>query len=72
MFLSTFSQVNVEYLQVDTRTFTTDEEGALGALFGEGSDEAPNAGAALRRTAARLATVFATMKVAGFYRGLKA
>jgi hypothetical protein len=53
----------VEYLQVDTRTFTTDEEGALGALFGEGSDEAPNAGAALRRTAARLATVFATMKV---------
>ena len=70
-------QVNVEYLQVDTRTFTTDEEGALGALFGEGSDEAPDAGAALRRTAARrtaarLATVFATMKVPGFCRGLKA
>jgi syntaxin-binding protein 1 len=60
--LRALAEVNVEYLQVDTRTFTTDEEGALGALFGEGSDEAPNAGAALRRTAARLATVFATMK----------
>jgi syntaxin-binding protein 1 len=53
----------VEYLQVDTRTFTTDEDGALAALFGEGSDEAPNTGAAIKRTAARLATVFATMKV---------
>lgn len=53
----------MEYLQVDSRTFTTDEENALAAMFGEGSDEAPDSGAAIKRTAQRLATVFATLKV---------
>lgn len=56
-------QVNVEYLQVDSRTFTTDDEGALSTMFGDGSDENPESGAAIKRTAARLATVFATLKV---------
>lgn len=47
---------------MDSRTFTTDDEGALATMFGDGSDENPESGAAIKRTAVRLATVFATLK----------
>lgn len=56
-------QVNVEYLLADSHSFTLDEPGALATFFGEGSEDGQHCRAAISRTAMRLATVFATMKV---------
>ncbi len=53
----------MEYLQRDSHSFILDEPGALATFFGEGSEDGQHCQAAINRTAARLATVFATMKV---------
>ena len=52
----------MEYLQLDVRSFVTDDEHALAVLFGQGSDESVEAKLAVKRIAQRLATVFATLK----------
>ena len=57
------SQVNVELLTIDKRTFTTDEGNSLQTLFGENSEGSAQYRAELSTMAARLATVFASLKV---------
>lgn len=57
------AQVNMEYLQVDSHSFVTDDEDALRVLFGRNSDEGTEPRLAIKRIAQRLSTVFATMKV---------
>ena len=59
-------QVNVEYLQLDSRSFVTGEDRALALLFGAASDENIEARVAVKRIAQRLATLFATLKVPPF------
>ncbi len=58
-------QVNLEYLQLDSRSFVTGEDRALALLFGAASDESVEARVAVKRIAQRLATLFATLKVQG-------
>lgn len=53
----------MEYLQVDSHSFVTDDEDALSTLFGCTSDEGAEPRIALKRIAQRLSTVFATLKV---------
>lgn len=48
---------------MDKRTFVTDHERALQSLFGENSDSSPVFRADISSIAARLATVFASLKV---------
>lgn len=55
-------QVNLEYLQAGSHSFIVDEPHALETFYGTPSEEGQHTPAAIRRTAARLATVFATMK----------
>lgn len=57
------SQVNLEYLQAGSHSFIIDEPHALETFYGATSEEGTKTPAAIRRIAARLATVFATMKV---------
>ena len=56
-------QVNLEYLQLDSRSFVTGEDRALSLLFGASSDESVEARVTVKRIAQRLATLFATLKV---------
>ena len=56
-------QVNLELLTMDKRTFVTDHERALQSLFGENSDSSPQFRGDISSIAARLATVFASLKV---------
>ncbi len=60
---SNLSQVNVELLTIDKRTFTTDEGNSLQTLFGENSEGSAQYRAEVSTMAARLATVFASLKV---------
>lgn len=53
----------MEYLQVDSHSFVTDDEDALRVLFGRNSDEGTEPRLTIKRIAQRLSTVFATMKV---------
>jgi len=55
--------VNLEYLQLDSRSFVTGEDRALSLLFGASSDESVEARVTVKRIAQRLATLFATLKV---------
>lgn len=64
--LSNLSQVNVELLTIDKRTFTTDEGNSLQTLFGENSEGSAQYRAEVSTMAARLATVFASLKVGKF------
>ena len=48
---------------MDKRTFVTDHERALQSLFGENSDSSPQFRGDISSIAARLATVFASLKV---------
>jgi len=57
--------VNLEYLQLDSRSFVTGEDRALSLLFGASSDESVEARVTVKRIAQRLATLFATLKVTG-------
>lgn len=58
-----WDQVNMEYLQVDSRSFVTDDVDALAVLYGRNSDEGTEPRIAIKRIAQRLSTVFATLKV---------
>ena len=58
-------QVNLEYLQLDSRSFVTGEDRALSLLFGAASDESVEARVTVKHIAQRLATLFATLKVTG-------
>lgn len=60
--IKTLQEVNVEYILVDKRTFSTYEGGALRAFFGAGVDSSSGYRDEIERTATRLATVFATLK----------
>jgi syntaxin-binding protein 1 len=61
--LGTLKEVNLEYLLYpDNRSFTTAQDGALGAFFGAGVDSSERYRADVEATATRLATVFTTMK----------
>lgn len=55
--------MNVELLTIDKRTFTTDEGNSLQTLFGENSEGSAQYRAEVSTMAARLATVFASLKV---------
>lgn len=56
------SQVNLEYLLVDSRTFVTAEEGALRTFFGAAVDSSTSYRAEIEVMTARLASVFATLR----------
>ena len=56
-------QVNVEVLILDKRSFITDEEKALQALFGDSNDTSAVYRTELGTMATRLASAFAAMKV---------
>ena len=58
--------MNLEYLQLDSRSFVTGEDRALSLLFGASSDESVEARVTVKRIAQRLATLFATLKVSGW------
>ena len=58
-----YIQVNVELLTIDKRTFTTDEGHSLQTLFGENSEGSAMYRSEVSTIAARLATVFASLKV---------
>eukprot|EP00891_Asterochloris_glomerata_P007891 jgi/Astpho2/7891/gw1.00118.18.1_t len=60
--LRSLKEVNLELLTMDKRTFVTDHERALQSLFGENSDSSPVFRADISSIAARLATVFASLK----------
>ena len=55
--------MNVELLTIDKRTFTTDESHSLQTLFGENSEGSAMYRSEVSTIAARLATVFASLKV---------
>lgn len=56
-------QVNVEILVLDKRSFVTDEERALQALFGDANDTSAVYRNELSTMAGRLASAFAALKV---------
>ena len=57
-------QVNMEFLVVDKRTFLTDTEGALPALFGDMySDAQDQFNSEIRLISERLATALVALKV---------
>ena len=60
-------QVNVELLTIDKRTFITDESHSLQTLFGENSEGSAQYRSEVTMMAARLATVFASLKVRSLY-----
>ena len=60
---ASFVQVNVELLTIDKRTFITDEGHSLQTLFGENSEGSAQYRSEVTTVAARLATVFASLKV---------
>lgn len=60
--LKALAEVNLEYLQAGSHSFVIDEPHALETFYGAPSEEGLHTPAAIRRTAARLATVFATLK----------
>lgn len=60
--LRSLKEVNVELLTIDKRTFTTDEGNSLQTLFGENSEGSAQYRAEVSTMAARLATVFASLK----------
>jgi hypothetical protein len=60
--LRTLKEVNLEYLLVDSRTFCTNEEGALKTFFGASVDSSTSYRVEIEVMTARLATVFATLR----------
>lgn len=60
--LRTLKEVNVEILVCDKRSFITDEERALSALFGDANDASVPYRSELATMAGRLASAFAAMK----------
>lgn len=60
--LKALAEVNLEYLLAGSHSFIIQEPHALETFYGAPSDEGQHTPAAIRRTAARLATVFATLK----------
>ena len=58
-----YTQVNVEILVLDKRSFITDEERALQALFGDANDMSAPYRSELATMGARLASAFAAIKV---------
>ena len=57
------AQVNLEIMAVDRRSFVTGEQGALRALFGEGGSASASYRVAVASICARLAGLFASLKV---------
>ena len=55
--------MNVEIMVLDKRSFVTDEDRALQALFGDANDMSPVYRTELSTMAGRLATAFASLKV---------
>lgn len=60
--LRTLKEVGLEYLLVDSRTFVTNEEGALRTFFGATVDSSTSYRVEIEVLTARLATVFATLR----------
>ncbi|KAI3423806.1 hypothetical protein D9Q98_009643 [Chlorella vulgaris] len=60
--LRTLKEVNLEYLLVDSRTFITNEEGALSTFFGSAVDSSTSYRVEIEVLTSRLATVFATLR----------
>lgn len=60
--LRTLKDVELEYLLIDRRTFSTAEEGALRTFFSAAVDSSSGYRAEIETMATRLSTVFATLK----------
>ncbi|XP_026388097.1 SNARE-interacting protein KEULE-like [Papaver somniferum] len=66
-------EMNLEYFAIDSQGFLTDNERALGELFGENGERSRQYDACLNVMATRIATVFASMRELPFvhYRAAK-
>lgn len=60
--IATLREMNLEYLTIDSQAFSTDNGRALEQLFGEHSEGSRDYDACLSTIAARLGTVFASLK----------
>lgn len=60
--LRTIKEVNLEYLVLNRRTFSTAQDGALRTFFGAGAELAPAYAYEISVAATRLASLFASLK----------
>ncbi|KAI3915711.1 hypothetical protein MKX01_015536 [Papaver californicum] len=61
-------EMNLEYFAIDSQGFITDNERALGELFGENGEKSREYDACLNAMATRIATVFASLRELPFVR----
>ncbi|CAN4111759.1 unnamed protein product [Withania somnifera] len=66
--IGALGEMNFEYFPIDSQGFITDHERALGELFGDSAQNSRRAEATLNVMAARISTVFASLKEFPFVR----